>query len=406
MRQLASILVKVSLPALAAGSAWAGGPLAVDSSGQPFTWSTSSAIPYRTDGGRLSANVDNAQAQTRVRDMFDVWQDVASAIIRYTRAGAIQDVGAFVDGDVNTAVEFNAVEGACNDGSQNPIIYDVDGSLFEDLGQDSSVIGFAGPCAINGNGEIVSGHAVMNGTFQDGVDSGSNFELTAAEFDAAFVHEFGHFSGLDHSQVNVECLSASCTGDRLAGLPTMFPFLVSAEQGSLSTDDSAWISRLYPAPGGAGFEATHGNITGNVYFSDGESQVQGVNVIARRVDDPLTVGVDESLSVAASNVSGYRFRFFLGNPITNPAPSAFGATNPALIGLYEISVPPGDYTVEVETINPAFVDGSSVGGPVLLPMPGLAPQPVSVNVTAGQTVSADDLVLISTPPRFDVFEGS
>src|SRR5918995_4878889 len=116
MRLLASILVKVSLSALAAGPAWAGGPLAVDSNGQPFTWSTSSAIPYRTDGGRLSANVDNAQAQTRVRDMFDVWQDVASTSIRYTRAGAIQDVGAFVDGDVNTAVEFNAVEGACNDG--------------------------------------------------------------------------------------------------------------------------------------------------------------------------------------------------------------------------------------------------------------------------------------------------
>ncbi len=155
--------------------------------------------------------------------MFDVWEDVPSASIRYNRAGAIQ-IRRFTDGNVSTAAEFNAVEGACGNGSQSPIIYDQDGSLFEDLGEDPSVIGFAGPCAADGNGQIVSGIAVMNGIYQDGIDSGDNFELKPDEFDAAFVHEFGHFSGTgplaDQPRVHVRLRT-----DSLAGLPTMFPFL-------------------------------------------------------------------------------------------------------------------------------------------------------------------------------------
>ena len=196
MRRHSGALFVVLAGALAVRLATAGGPLIIDTSGEPMTWSTAAAD--RVPHGRrpLSIEVTNAEAQARVADMFDVWQDVASASIRYNRAGAIQDVGAFTDGDVSTAAEFNAVEGDCGNGDQSPIVYDEDGSLFEDLGEDPSVIGFAGPCAINGSGQIVSGIAVMNGIYQDGVDNvADNFELTEAEFDAAFVHEFGHFSG-------------------------------------------------------------------------------------------------------------------------------------------------------------------------------------------------------------------
>src|SRR5512134_852899 len=209
------------LLAIASADAGAGGPLVVDQDGAPLLWSTAQPINYRTDGGRLSSRVSGSQAQARVDGMFDAWQDVPTASISYQRAGAIQSTGSFSDGDVDTATEYNAVNGSCNAGNQSPVIYDEDGSLFEDLGQDSAVIGFAGPCAANASGQIVSGIAVLNGIFQDGVDSGSNFELTEDEFDAAFIHEFGHFSGLDHSQVNVNCLQG-CGSDDLQGLPTMF----------------------------------------------------------------------------------------------------------------------------------------------------------------------------------------
>lgn len=381
---------------ISAGTADAGGPLLVRSNGSPFVWSTAASIQYRTDNGPLSATVNQAQAQARVNNMFDVWEAVPTATIAYNRAGFINPTGAFSDGDVSTIAEYDAVQAACNNGAQSPVIYDADGSLLVELGFDqTSVIGFASPCAIDPT-TIVSGSVVMNGLFQDG--QGGVPDLTATQYDAAFVHEIGHFSGLGHSQVNVNCLNF-CGSDDLAGLPTMFPFLVDDSMIALSPDDVAWISRLYP---GATFATSHGTITGHVFFSDGESHAQLVNVVARRVD----TGGNQDRTTAVSSVSGYKFRFFHGNPITNPTPDTFGTETPDAIGLFEIPVPAGNYTIEVETINDTFVDGSSVGGPVLIPMPGTAPAPSGpVSVAAGATVTGHDVTLIGTPPRFDPFEG-
>lgn len=383
---------------LAGGAAGAGGPLFIDENGDFLLWSTAQPIVYRTDGGSLSSRVTNAQALTRVDGMFDVWQNVASSSIAYTQASPILAVAGFSDGDVSTAAEFNAVEGDCFDGDQSPVVFDANGSMFAALGMDPGVIGFAGPCAANGAGQIISGRVAMNGIFQDGIDAGENFELTALEFDAAFIHEFGHFSGLDHSQINVNCFEDDCGLDDLAGLPTMFPFLMNAQQRTLSTDDVAWISRLYPQ----NFDATHGTITGVVYFTDGESHAQLVNVIARRVD----AGGNEDRRLAASSVSGYRFGFVHGNAITGAQSSGAGSSDPAHIGLFEIPVPAGSYTLQVEAIHHQFVDGSSVGpGYFNFVLPGdpLAPS-APIAVSAGEIEDGHDVILTDGLRRFDDFE--
>jgi hypothetical protein len=111
-------------------------------------------------------------------------------------------------------------------------------------------------------------------------------------------------------------------------------------------------------------------------------------------------------------VSGYRFRLCTPNPITLDQCStltSLGITDAEHLGSYEISVPPGNYTVEVEAIDPGFLEGSGVG-PLRVqgqrPLPGTAPAPVGpITVTAGQTTAGHDVVLIGTPPRFDQFEG-
>jgi hypothetical protein len=380
----------------AAGIATAGGPLLIRPTGLPYVWSTAAAIAYRTDNGPLSATIDQAQAQARVNGMFDVWESVATASINYNRVGFINPTGAFSDGDVSTLAEYNAVTAACNSGTQSPVVYDTDGSILVALSMDeTSVIGFAGPCAVNAT-QIVSGGVTMNGLFQDGAADVP--DLTATQYDAAFVHEIGHFSGLDHSQVNVNCLNP-CNADDLTGLPTMFPFLVHSSQIALAVDDIAWISRLYPENS---FATTHGTITGHVFFTDGESHAQLVNVIARRVDS----GGNQDRTTAVSNVSGYKFRVIHGNPITNPVVDDLGTEAPDAIGLFEIPVPAGTYTIEVESINEEFIEGSSVGGPIFIPMPGTAPAPSGpVAVAAGATSAGNDVTLIGTPPRFDQFEG-
>jgi hypothetical protein len=411
------LLLLFPIPAAAGGPLVVGGP-AFGVEGQPFTWSTATEIQYRTDNGPLSSQTgdDEASARARVASLFQVWEDVATANIGYNRAGFILPVPGFAGGDVDTGAELTALE---NDCSQAFIVYDANGQIFDDLGVDTtSVIGFAGPCSVNSLGNILGGRAVMNGLFTDGVTDPdaaipNPADISNAEFDAAFIHEFGHFSGLDHSQINVNCLSV-CGADDLTGLPTMFPILVSVQMASLATDDIAWISRLYPqATGGTTFASTHGTLAGTVRFSDGMTHAQGVNVIARPVD----TGSNQDRKFAVSVVSGFKFTGNPGQSVTaapylngasdNTGGDGFGSRQTSDIGRFEIPVPTGSYTVEVETINSGFDGGSSVG-PLdpPIPMPGTAPAATApIAVTAGGTSNVGDIVLVGTDPRFDAFEG-
>jgi hypothetical protein len=404
--------------------------------GEPLIWNPANMpIAFTVDPGPLSTTLDNSAGKAKVLSFFDTWHAAPDAALTFANAGNIKAYGAYTGGDVKTAAQFNAITASCEDGQQNPIVFDADGTLFKDLGYDSGVIGFAGPCAVDSQGHIASAQAALNGLFQDGVYTArTNPELSPELFDGAFIHEFGHFLGLDHSQINVECLD-SCSGDALAGLPTMFPIAIeNGGMNTLGTDDLAWISKLYPR---TSFNTNYGKISGTIFFSDGITPVQGVNVIARRVDNPITTA-DESRIYVVSVVSGFRFTANPGQALTehylpcSPATSCphgyasnnvdgsnLGSRSPALYGYYEMALPPGNYTIEVESVDPAFTEGSSVGPlspPV--PMPGgvkefwdagesatdnpSASSPIAV--PAGGEVKNINVILNNTAPRTDPYE--
>jgi hypothetical protein len=413
--------------AQAGGFLFVGGPT-FGISGQPFIWDPAAMpVKYRVDPGPLSKRpdgtiaIDNSTGLARVKAMFDVWQNVPTANISYSNAGNILPAGSYVGGPVGTVQHYTDVFASCDAGTQSPVVFDADGSIFAGLGLPSSVIGFAGACKLGPvNGRIVSGGAALNGRFQDGV---SGPQLTVDEFNQAFTHEFGHFSGLDHSQINVDVFAGqpgACDLNSLAGLPLMFPFLFCQARTSvglppLAPDDIAWISRLYPVtgappPGKSLTSSAYGTISGKVLFTDGITQAQGVNVIARQVESPR--------SIAVSVVSGYLFTGNAGQTVTcqdpsNPTPttcgnlgSQLGSHDPALIGHYEIPLPPGNYTVEVESVFDAFVGGSSLG-PLdpPIPVPGTFAKTGPISVSAGAMV-LQDITLQGTPQRFDAFENA
>lgn len=414
-----SLLVLGSVLTLVA-SAFAGGPLLVGGpnfgiDGAPFTWANG-VVNYRVDGGPFASGmvaVDNATGIARVQSMFATWSSVTTASITPTKVGAIQATGVFTDGDVSTVAEFDAVSASCDVGTQSPIIFDATGNIFQTLVGDPSVIGFAGPCDLDSNGHILSGFAMMNGSFQDGVDNSTNFEITAAQFDQALTHEIGHFLGLDHAQVNVEMLDVNTCGNDhdFAGLPVMFPFLICAARPEghapkLAPDDMAWISRLYPS---GSFASVYGVIQGRIYFSDGITGAQGVNVLARDVSDPR--------AKATNVVSGFLFTNDPGQSVTgtDTGGSSFGSRDPQKEGFYELVVPASSYTVEVESIYPDFSEGSSVG-PLVRPTPNpganefwndteSAPDDptakTTIVVTPGAVITGKDIVLNGTLNRFD-----
>ena len=430
--------------------AFAGGPLIVGGpqlgqDGQPLKWAAAAMpIKYRLDPGAISSKYTPTQSRDRVAAMFTKWSGAADTQLSFQYLGNLLATGAYTaNADVTTAAQYDALEGSCYAGTQSPVVFDANGSILRALGMDDmSIIGMAGPCAIDdATGNILTGEIFMNGLFQDGVNTQTNWELTTGEFDEAITHEIGHFLGLDHSQINLDVLSTfNCASDTVAGLPLMFPISVCSRTDAglpiLSTDDLAWISALYPKATRA---QSYGKISGKIYFSDGMTQMQGVNVIARRVDDTGTTQ-NESRRVAVSVVSGYRFTTNPGQSVTanylpclvasdcppngyvgyNIGGSVLGSRDVGLIGYYQIEVPPGAYTIEVEGIDPGFQWGSSVG-PFSIPIPLPGPPEFwndeetstdertlksPINVGAGESVTGVDVILNNTPPRFDQFEDS
>lgn len=405
--------------------AHAGGPLLVtgpdaNNPGQPYRW-TMNPLPYRTDRGDLG-NQTNAQANELVSSAFQVWQDVDTSNITFLNSGQL-------DYDVTSSniLSFENALWNCSDANQpiTSIVYDKDGSILTELGFDNnSTLGFSGIlCIDDAAGVLTRGWSVLNGRYIDGrPNTPSHNTVSLNRFKIVFTHEFGHLIGLDHSQINLNCLTdTTCPREDLEGLPMMFPVLLDEALPDLKTDDKAMLSTLYS---GNNFSSTTGHLRGRVLFSGGLTQAQGYNVIARMVGDPRTT--------AASCVSGYLYTAVPGNPFEPDIYETrqyFGSQDETLIGYYDIQgLPPGEYTVEVEAINNSgeipFVGGSSVG-PIgaefefQFAMPGTCQlqylnDPSSpddscsdfttVTVEAGETLDAVDIILLGTPPRYDAWE--
>ncbi|MGH9504693.1 MAG: hypothetical protein ACRD20_17715 [Terriglobales bacterium] len=436
---LLSVVARAGGPLVVGGPAVGGRPrFGVD--GKPFTWDPAKMpIAYRVDPGPMSVNpsgtvvINHSAGLQRVQGMFGVWQAVSTANVSFTNAGALLPAGSYTGGDLNTAQQFNDIIASCRSGAQSPVIFDADGKLMASLGLPSAVIGFNSGCALDASsGTIVSSAIVLNGEFQDKVQTSGtrvNYELSQNSFDEAITHEIGHFLGLDHSQINLNLLfnpTLPCDLDELAGLPLMFPVLLCQARKDaglpvLSHDELAWISSFYP---NASTIQNFGTITGTIFFADGVSAAQGANVIARLVDDPSTPQ-DESRRVAVSAVSGYLFTGNPGQSVTSGASqntngSVNGSRNPALIGFYQIALPPGTYTVEIESIYYAFSGGSGVG-PINPPAPTvMVPEfwnteesafdfPLQrdyITVHAGEHIDGIDIIMNLPLPRFDQNEDS
>ena len=186
------------------------------------------------------------------------------------------------------------------------------------------------------------------------------------------MHEFGHFIGLSHTQVNG--FSTTRYGGPLptSMTATMFPILLGGEQATLHRDDVVAVSTLYPT---STFFSSTGAIIGDILLPDRITPFTGANVISRNIDNPH--------ADAVSYVSGARFisRVFETTTLTE------------LQGRFQLFglTPGASYTVEVEQLNPAFARIPRVGS--VDPTPALPGPPEFWDATE----SAMDDPAASTP---------
>jgi hypothetical protein len=308
-------------------------------------------VPYYTDQGGLGL-LANAEAVALVEALFGAWEEVPTATIAFTHAGA---TAVDVDG-TNFGPFLGPFGGATRPLGQSVIVFDADGAIFDALfGIGTRVLGFASPTFFSDGittvpigrpvppgAKIIEGLAFLNGKFIDGIDDppSGNFEIPLAMFEAVFVHEFGHFAGLDHTRIHgLNHPPETDLPGYTQPVETMFPFLLEADQRTLERDDVVALSVLYPT---ADFFASTGSVAGRVLASDG-TPLSGIDVIARHLADD---------SDAVSYVSGATLV---------PAGEFF------LHGL----TPGASYRIEVQEVD-AFHTGGSRVGPFSPPrvMPG------------------------------------
>ena len=432
---LAAVIAVIIAPA-----ARAGGPLIVID-GVPTRWprtltqggplgsqtvDAQGNILYRVDSGPLGT-LSNAEATAIVDRIFGLYSAIPTSSIKFVNAGRILDPNNGQPIDVNGS-NRNRILSSTAPTFQNPIIFDSDGAILGSGG----VLGRFGALQLDEDSNLqIEGDVILNGRFVN--------IIGRIPFIGVFTHEFGHFAGpLDHAQLSGNIAE---TGEG-ATLPpgfnpaqlydlyapfteTLYPFLFDAPGGSsliqfpnqfidsgffiasLDMDTRNALSNLYPA---AGYRATdpgspNGEIEGHVVIrtSSGDIPISGINVVARRINRgayPPPVGttaypnnqvpldadgiplpppdrdVTDSLATAASAVTGLEF----------------GS------GTYRIQgLPPGEYRIEVQQVNPDALGGSGIGPNRDQQFPLVVSEQVydqsPVTVVAGQITSNIDIVL-------------
>ncbi len=266
------------------------GPRNITTDGLPVRWTS---MPLTVDV-ESDLTVRGKDVSGLVSDALNAWVSLEESSVTITQ----NSLGVAVD-EVNVCDYFvdssECGSSALNDGT-NPLVIDEDGEItaaFFGAGNKFTTLGFASIVSFNDDtGAALKGEAVFNASCLNGVEV-AGCALTAPalsfsddDFTSFIVHEIGHFLGLDHSQVNLEAATDDDdSNDNL--ITTMFPTFIIGNGDNFKTparDDQVGLAQLYP---NSLFTSSTWTLTGTVFDTDGDTELQCANLVARNISDPF-----------------------------------------------------------------------------------------------------------------------
>jgi hypothetical protein len=426
-----------------AGTALAGGPLYVVPVGgtmKPIRWE--GTVKVYLDRGNLSVGsdcvrdpdtyeceldengnpvypvLDQQAGDELVAATLAQWSGVTTSSFRATIAGRSQvDItGANV---ADYLGEYN--------GGGIQTIYDADNSVIMELtgGQGYGVLGIASPEILSDENptEIIEGWQIIGGSF-----------LNATSTDpisGVATHEFGHAINLAHTQTNGyysrnqgnpdwglpdgpeqagpdQCGKAVASYPTAAQIETMYPLINpypesasynSPEMAKVDNpDDIAALSSIYPAPN---YATSTGTLKGVLVAKDGTSQVTGVNVIARRLDQPLDGAISRITGDATQGQLGPDGSFVMTGLVPGAsylvyidqiADGGFSTPKAVLLGPEEYwnAGESGDATVDDACASTPISVAAGQTVQIRIAMNGIARAPTFTNVSYGYGTSTSD----------------
>ncbi|MBX7223462.1 MAG: hypothetical protein K1Y36_26345 [Blastocatellia bacterium] len=440
-------LIVICMCGLLVNQVLAGGPLMTTSDGKPVLWAkgpvsggalnsqtvdAQNRVVYHVDSGPLGT-LTNEDGTALVDRIFKAYTDIPTSSIVFVNGGRI------LDPDTKQPVDVTGSNVGKFLGNrptfQNPIVFDSDGSITGGGG----VLGFFTFLQFrSSDNALVEGAVALNGRAVDSVGG-------KASFLGVFTHEFGHFAGpLDHGQINGNIAVRSTSAVLPTGFSsgqifdlyapfteTLYPFLFSAPGDSqiaarfrssgffvatLDLDTRIALSDLYPEPG---FRATdagspNGGISGRVVIrtSGGDIPLTGINVVARRVSRgtyPPKPGTTAYPDISKIEVDKDGAPLpppdrDETDPLATAASIVTGLSGPPGVFAFN-GLPPGDYLLETQRINPNALGGSSIGplgAQIPLPFQGFFNGPTDgqnatafqrISVTPGKITTGIDIVL-------------
>src|SRR6266850_5214899 len=409
---ISALVLCNAFPAKAGGPAFvAGAGFDPAVKGQSVTWAGGN-VQYFTDQGDLSPILSGGQADILVADVLTHWTGVPGVAIRATLAGHLaEDVsGANVVGfpDGTYSIPDDIQPGALS--TPVGVVYDFDGQVTDALlGAGAGGIDFCftnavfgGPDNFSSDAHLIHALVVING-----VCIADTSKLPDVRY--RMTRTLGRVLGLGWSQANPNVITRNPPpiADDFEGFPLMhsldpvgcIPINICYPDAELpKMDDRASLGRLYQ-----GSPAT-ARIHGSVFFTDSSGNpgqpMQGVNVVARRIDSG-----QPSRQFVAASVSGFAFRGNAGNTVNGFADANgvpfdyFGSNDAAVEGSFDLAgleIPTGkssaNYQVSVEALDANWSEKVGPYAPAQV-APSGAFTPVVLTLQPGSDLEQDILMV-------------